>query len=88
MLNRSGLAVVAAVILCCALPNGTMAGTGGRRTASTIDIASAERSLAPIGHRQPRQIDLSPTAPTSPVDFELRRMDAEVDKKLIICRGC
>lgn len=92
MSNRSGLTVVAAVLLLGSSPNGagaeTMAGTGVRGIASTVDIASAARSQAPIGHRQPRQIDVPLIAAMSPIDSELRRLDIEVDRKLIICRGC
>jgi len=92
MSNRCGLTVVAAVLLFGSSPNGasagSTAGTGVRKTVPTVDIASIERSRAPIGHRQPRQVDIPLTAAVSPVDFELRRLDAEVDGKLTICRGC
>jgi len=43
---------------------------------------------APIGHRQPRPGDWSEPVQATPVDVELRRLDAEIDRKLIICRGC
>lgn len=92
MSNRSGLTVVAALLLFGASPIGagaeTMSGSGIRNVVSTGDIALAARSQAPIGHRQPRQIDVPLVAAMSPIDSELRRLDAEVDRKLIICRGC
>jgi hypothetical protein len=31
---------------------------------------------------------LSEPVQATPVDVELRRLDAEIDRKLIICRGC
>jgi len=43
---------------------------------------------APIGHRQPRPNGMSDPVQTSAVDVMLRRLDAEIDRKLIICRGC
>jgi len=43
---------------------------------------------APIGHRQPRPSDVSEPVQASSVDMELRRLDVEIDRKLIICRGC
>lgn len=43
---------------------------------------------APIGHRQPRRSDVPEAAQASPADAEFRRLDKEVDRRLIICRGC
>ena len=43
---------------------------------------------APIGHRQPRPSEMSEPVHASPTDIELRRLDAEINRKLIICRGC
>jgi hypothetical protein len=92
MSNRCGLTVVAALFLFGSSPNGanagTMPGTGVRNIASAGDIASTQRSWAPIGHRQPRPSDIPLSAGLSPVDAELQRLDAEVDRKLIICHGC
>lgn len=42
----------------------------------------------PIGHRQPRPSGMSDPVQASPVDVTTRRLDAEIDRKLIICRGC
>jgi len=86
MSNPSGLTVVAAMFLFGSSPNGagaeTIAGTAVR------SIASAARSEAPVGHRQPRPSDIPPSSGLSSADSELRRLDDEVDRKLIICRGC
>ena len=43
---------------------------------------------APVGHRQPRRSDVPGSAQASPEDMELRRLDKEIDRRLIICRGC
>ncbi len=92
MSNQCGLTVVAALFLFGPSPigagAGAMAGTGVRNIASAGDIASAARSQAPIGHRQPRPSDIPLIAESSPIDVELRRLDEEVDRKLIICHGC
>ena len=44
-------------------------------------------SRAPIGHRQPRLIDI-PAAELSPFDRALRQEDERIDRKIVICRGC
>ena len=44
-------------------------------------------SRAPIGHRQPRPIDI-PAAELSPFDRALRQQDQRIDSKIVICRGC
>jgi hypothetical protein len=43
---------------------------------------------APIGHRQPRAIDVPENPQLSPADLEQRRQDEEINRKLIICRHC
>jgi hypothetical protein len=56
-----------------------------------VDDAARYAALfrqAPVGHRQPRPSDISATTQLSPPDLELRRLDEEIDRKLIICRGC
>ncbi|QOZ68018.1 hypothetical protein WN72_18140 [Bradyrhizobium arachidis] len=92
MSNRCGLTVVAALLLFGSSLEGADAeGTSGaviRRIASVDDVASAERLRVPIGHRQPRLRDIPPSAGPSAAEAELRRLDTEVDRKLIICRGC
>jgi hypothetical protein len=42
---------------------------------------------APIGHRQPKATDV-PDEPLSEFEVEQKRMDSELDRKLLICRGC
>jgi hypothetical protein len=43
---------------------------------------------APIGHRQPRRGDMPDPTQGSPEAMESRRLDKEIDRRLIICRGC
>jgi hypothetical protein len=57
-------------------------------TSETHRFAFSLPGQAPIGHRQPRLSDRSGATQSSPSDLELQRLDAEIDRKLIICRGC
>ncbi|EJN10586.1 hypothetical protein PMI42_06073 [Bradyrhizobium sp. YR681] len=90
MSNRCGLAALVALVLFGVLPDGAsagaMAGTAVRSIASAGDAAA--RFQAPIGHRQPRPSDIPLAAGPSSADSELRRLDEEIDRKLVICRGC
>jgi len=43
---------------------------------------------APVGHRQPKVSDIPRNTQLSVFEAEQRRLDAELDKKLMICRGC
>jgi len=44
--------------------------------------------LAPVGHRQPTRADAPENALLSAWEREQARLDAELDRKLVICRGC
>ena len=44
--------------------------------------------LAPTGHRQPTRADVPQNETLSWWEREQLRLDAELDRKLIICRGC
>jgi hypothetical protein len=44
--------------------------------------------LAPIGHRQPTRADLPQNEVLSAWEREQQVFDLELDRKLIICRGC
>jgi hypothetical protein len=43
---------------------------------------------APVGHRQPKVIDVPGDTRLPAFETEQRRLDAALDKKLVICRGC
>jgi hypothetical protein len=96
MSKRLGLTVVAASLLFGSAP-----GIAGESMTSTVhSLATGSPShddfwakfasvgQAPVGHRQPRPSDVSETTQLSPSDLELRRLDEEIDRKLIICRDC
>jgi hypothetical protein len=57
------------------------------RAEPTEQIARLVRP-APIGHRQPRAVDILQNTQPSSDELEQRRLDEEIDRKLIICRGC
>ena len=44
--------------------------------------------LAPTGHRQPTRADVPQNEILSAWEREQQVLDAELDRKLIICRGC
>jgi hypothetical protein len=94
---RLGSSIVAAALLflpISSLRAGESAGAGARTTlVPPVNLAPTRyadlfRQSAPIGHRQPRPSDMAEPVPVTHVDTELRRLDVEIDRKLIICRGC
>ena len=93
---RFGVTVVAATFLLGSASGLRAGGSAGAGTGATIaspgnpdpmQFADLFRQ-APIGHRQPRPDDVPAPAQATRGDVELRRLDAEIDRKLIICRGC
>jgi hypothetical protein len=44
--------------------------------------------LAPVGHRQPHKADVPPHEAVSAWEHQQQQADQELDRKLIICRGC
>jgi hypothetical protein len=44
--------------------------------------------LAPVGHQQPRRADAPQSEQTPAWERQQRQLDQDVDRKLIICRGC
>jgi hypothetical protein len=44
--------------------------------------------LAPVGHRQPQRADVPQSEAVSAWERQQQQFDQELDRKLIICRGC
>ena len=44
--------------------------------------------LAPIGHRQPTRADVPQDEVLSAWERQQQDLDVELDRKLVICRGC
>ena len=60
---------------------------------ATAHFASAELTshqpwLAPVGHRQPQQADVPQQDAVSAWEREQQQDEQELDRKLVICRGC
>jgi len=55
--------------------------------ASTVPTAHLPW-LAPVGHRQPHQADVPQHEAVSAWERQQQQADQELDRKLIICRGC
>ena len=53
----------------------------------SIAVTSRLPWLAPVGHRQPRR-DEVPQSEVSAWERQQRQLDQELNRKLIICRGC
>jgi len=51
-------------------------------------LSSHSPWLAPIGHRQPTRADVPQTEVLSAWERQQQYLDVELDRKLIICRGC
>lgn len=43
---------------------------------------------APVGHRQPHQADVPQSEAVSAWERKQQRLDQELDRRLLICRGC
>lgn len=43
---------------------------------------------APVGHRQPQRADIPQSGAVSAWEREQQRFDQELDRRLVICRGC
>ncbi|HEX9361793.1 MAG TPA: hypothetical protein VF922_09540 [Bradyrhizobium sp.] len=44
--------------------------------------------LAPVGHRQPRRAEVPQSEGVSTWERQQQQLEQELDRKLIICRGC
>jgi hypothetical protein len=44
--------------------------------------------VAPVGHRQPHQADILQHEAVSAWERQQQQLDQELDRRLIICRGC
>ena len=63
------------------------------RISATAHYASAELTshqpwLAPVGHRQPQLADVPQQGAVSAWERQQQQDEQELDRKLIICRGC
>jgi hypothetical protein len=59
--------------------------TADRRS---IALTSRRPWLAPVGHRQPRRAEVPQSEAVSAWERQQLQLDRELDRRLIICRGC
>jgi hypothetical protein len=55
---------------------------------ASAELTSHQPWLAPVGHRQPQQADVPQQGAVSAWEREQQQDEQELDRKLIICRGC
>jgi hypothetical protein len=70
-----------------AIDNGP-AGLGLPGRNGAVTLTSHRPWLAPVGHRQPRKMDVPENEALSPWERQQQRLDEELDRKLSICRRC
>ena len=67
-------------------------GVGSSRSSrGAIGTANAATTVwpAPVGHRQPRAVDIPPSTSAGNASLSFAREDAVVDRKInSVCRGC
>ena len=83
--STSVSAVVAAGVVLFSLLSPAMAASD--QNSATV-LTSHSPWLAPIGHRQPTRADVSQNEVLSAWERQQQDLDVELDRKLVICRGC
>jgi hypothetical protein len=78
-------AAVAAGIVLLSLLSPAMAASDQNNPAV---LTSHSPWLAPIGHRQPARADVPQNEVLSAWERQQQDLDVELDRKLVICRGC
>ena len=83
--STSVAAAVAAGVALFGLLSPAMAATDQN---SPAVLTSHSPWLAPIGHRQPTRAEIPENEVLSAWERQQQDLDVELDRKLIICRGC
>ena len=84
--QSTGVAVaVAAGVVLLSLLSPAMAASDQNNPAV---LTSHSPWLAPIGHRQPARADVPQDDVLSAWERQQQDLDVELDRKLLICRGC
>jgi hypothetical protein len=86
--NRNHLANVAAAIVAGVAMFGSLSAAEASDQNSPAVLTSHSPWLAPIGHRQPARADAPQNEVLSAWERQQQDFDVELDRKLIICRGC
>jgi hypothetical protein len=83
--STSVAAAVAAGVVLFGLLSRAMAASDQNNPAV---LTSHSPWLAPIGHRQPARADVPQNEVLSAWERQQQDLDVELDRKLVICRGC
>jgi hypothetical protein len=86
--NRNHLASVAAAVVAGVAMFGLLSPAAASDQNNPAGLTSHSPWLAPIGHRQPARADVPQNEVLSAWERQQQDFDVELDRKLIICRGC
>ena len=86
--NRNHLASVAAAVVAGVAMFGLLSPAAASDHNNPAGLTSHSPWLAPIGHRQPARADVPQNEVLSAWERQQQDFDVELDRKLIICRGC
>jgi hypothetical protein len=86
--NRNHLASVAAAVVAGVAMFGLLSPAAASDQNNPAVLTSHSPWLAPIGHRQPARADVPQNEVLSAWERQQQDFDVELDRKLIICRGC
>jgi hypothetical protein len=86
--NRNHSASVAAALVAGAAMFGLFSPAAASDQNNPAVLTSHSPWLAPIGHRQPARADVPQNEVLSAWERQQQDFAVELDRKLIICRGC
>jgi hypothetical protein len=86
--NRNHLASVTAAVVAGVAMFGLLSPAAASDQNNPAGLTSHSPWLAPIGHRQPARADVPQNEVLSAWERQQQDFDVELDRKLIICRGC
>ena len=86
--NKNHSASVAAALVAGVALFGLLSSAAASNQNNPAVLTSHSPWLAPIGHRQPTRADVPQNEVLSAWERQQQDIDVELDRKLIICRGC
>jgi hypothetical protein len=86
--NKNHLASVAAALVAGVALFDLISPAAASDQNNSAVLTSHSPWLAPIGHRQPARADVPQNEILSAWERQQQVLDIELDRKLVICRGC
>ena len=86
--TKNRLTSVAAAVVAGVALFGLLSPAAASDRNSPAVLTSHSPWLAPIGHRQPTRADVPQNEVLSAWEREQEVLDAQLDRELLICRGC